>query len=102
MRLWRIRTSPRLASLTSPTIVDVVITVYVLEGARKRYVGITANLQRRLTEHRSGSHSASLIGKFSLLHTETFPDYVSARVRERFLKSGKGREWLNEKYPKRL
>ena len=79
----------------------IVITVYVLEGAKKRYVGITANLERRLAEHRSVSHSGKLIGEFKVLHTETFPDYSSARKRERYLKSGKGREWLLEKYPKR-
>jgi hypothetical protein len=38
---------------------------------------------------------------FVLLHTENFPDYAAARMRERFLKSGRGREWLHEKYPKR-
>jgi len=58
-------------------------------------------LDRRLAGHRSVSHSGRLIGEFKILHTETFPDYVSARKRERFLKSGKGREWLKEKFPKR-
>ena len=77
------------------------ITVYVLDGVKRRYVGITANLERRLAEHRAGSHAGKMIGDFKLLHTETFPDYVSARVRERFLKSGQGRAWLKEKFPKR-
>ena len=77
-----------------------VVTVYVLQGADKRYVGITKNVARRFAEHRSGSHSGRLIGDFAVLHTETFPDYASARVRERFLKSGRGREWLRERYPK--
>jgi predicted GIY-YIG superfamily endonuclease len=76
------------------------ITVYVLQGATKRYVGITADLERRLSEHRAGSHAGGLIGAFVLLHTENFPDYAAARVRERFLKSGQGREWLQQKYPK--
>jgi hypothetical protein len=30
------------------------------------------------------------------LHIEEFADYKSARKREKFLKSGQGREWLNE------
>ena len=34
------------------------------------------------------------LGEFDLLHTESFPDYSAARAREKFLKSGKGREWL--------
>ena len=76
------------------------ITVYVLEGTKRRYVGITANLERRLAEHHSVSHSGRLIGEFTVLMTEVFPDYASARGRERFLKSGKGRAWLAEKFPK--
>ncbi|MBI4625660.1 MAG: GIY-YIG nuclease family protein [Verrucomicrobia bacterium] len=76
------------------------ITVYVLEGSKRRYVGITTDLERRLTEHRSVSHSGKLIGEFQLLHTETFPDYAAARNRERFLKSGKGRAWLAAKFPR--
>jgi len=31
-----------------------------------------------------------------MLHTETFSDYKSAREREKFLKSGKGRKWLDK------
>ena len=76
------------------------VTVYVLQGATKRYVGITADLNRRLQEHRGGSHSGALIGDFILIHTEMFEDYASARQREKFLKGGKGREWLNQLYPR--
>jgi putative endonuclease len=73
------------------------ITLYVLEGltTRRHYVGITNNLERRLLEHKNGtSHSGRLIGPFRLLHTEFFQTYVAAREREKFLKSGQGREWL--------
>ncbi|MBM3853632.1 MAG: hypothetical protein FJ399_10810 [Verrucomicrobia bacterium] len=76
------------------------ITVYVLEGEARRYVGITNHLQRRLAEHRTSSHSGRLIGAFAVLHTESLPDYASARRRERFLKSGQGRAWLAVRYPK--
>ncbi len=73
------------------------VTLYVLKGKTgKRYVGITNNLPRRLKEHRSRhSKAGQLIGKFTLIHTESFDDYPSARSREKFLKSGKGRKWLN-------
>jgi putative endonuclease len=69
------------------------ISVYVLEGkgAAKRYVGITNNLPRRLSEHRSGeSKAGQILGQFQLLHSEQFPDYVTARAREKFLKAGNG------------
>jgi len=77
-----------------------VITVYVLEGASRRYVGITKDLARRLREHRTTSHAGALIGEFRLLHIETCSDYGAARLRERFLKSGQGREWLALQYPR--
>ena len=76
------------------------VTVYILQGKDKRYVGITNNLTRRLAEHRSGhTKSAQVIGQFELLHTEEFPDHITARKKEKFLKSGQGRELLPRLYP---
>jgi len=76
------------------------VTVYVLQGQTKRYVGITNNLSRRLAEHKSRNTKAGqVIGEFKLLYTEDFPDHVSARKREKFLKSGQGREFLSHLYP---
>jgi putative endonuclease len=74
------------------------ISLYVLKDETgKRYIGITNNLSRRLKEHRSRrSKAGQLLGKFEVFLIETFPDYKSARVREKFLKSGQGRKWLNE------
>ena len=74
-----------------------VITLYVLKGdSGKKYVGITNDLKRRLKEHRSKkSKGSQVIGEFTLLHTETFADYDSARAREKYLKSGQGRLWLD-------
>jgi putative endonuclease len=75
-----------------------VVTLYVLKGkAGKRYVGITNNLSRRLQEHHLKlTKGSQVLGDFFLLHTEEFPDHTSARDRERFLKSGQGRKWLDE------
>jgi len=76
------------------------VTVYVLQGRNKRYVGITNNLDRRLAEHRSGNtKGGQIIGQFRLLHAEELPDYTSARKREKFFKSGQGREFLSSLYP---
>jgi len=74
------------------------ITLYVLKGKTgKRYVGITNDLHRRINEHRlKKSKSGQLLDDFFVLHTEKFPDYDTARNREKFLKSGQGRKWLNE------
>jgi len=76
------------------------VTVYVLQGKTKRYIGITNNLARRLAEHKSGNtKSAQVIGSFKILHTEQYPDYITARKREKFLKRGQGREFLSSLYP---
>ena len=77
------------------------IFVYVIRSLHsgKRYVGITNDLSRRLAEHRGGESKAGhLLGAFELLRTEEFPDYVTARQREKFLKSGQGRKWLDAKF----
>jgi putative endonuclease len=73
------------------------ITLYVLRGTtRRRYVGITNDLLRRLQEHLSGSTAAGrLLGDFRVILTEHFPDHARARTREKFLKSGQGRKWLD-------
>jgi len=75
-----------------------VVKVYVLKGENgKRYVGITNDLSRRLKEHRaSRSKGSQVLGDFVLLYTEEYLNYKSARQREKFLKSGQGRQWLNE------
>jgi len=74
------------------------VTLYVLKGkAGKRYVGITNDLSRRLSEHRSRhSKAGQIIGKFTVIHTESFTDHKSARIKEKFLKSGQGRKWLDK------
>ena len=75
------------------------IYVYVLRSRQngKRYVGITNNLERRVTEHRQGStKGGQALGAFDVVMTEVHQDYKAARVREVFLKSGQGRKWLDE------
>jgi putative endonuclease len=78
-----------------------VIKVYVLRSRHngRRYVGVTADLPRRLVEHlRSGSTVFRQLGRFTVIHTEVYPDYIHARAREKYLKSGKGREWLDRQF----
>jgi predicted GIY-YIG superfamily endonuclease len=74
------------------------ITLYVLKDkSGKRYIGITNNLSRRLKEHRSHkTKGGQLLDDFIVVYTETFPDYHTARIKEKFLKSGQGRKWLDE------
>jgi len=81
-----------------PVLDHPMVTLYVLKGKNgKRYVGIANDLTRRLKEHRSTTSKGSqILGEFVVLHTEIYADYKSARKREKFMKSGQGREWLDE------
>jgi putative endonuclease len=74
------------------------ITLYILKGdTGKRNVGITNDLNRRLKEHLSNkSKGSQVLGEFVVLHKEEYADHKSARKREKFLKSGQGRKWLDE------
>ena len=73
------------------------ITLYILRSKTKKnhYVGITNELSRRLKEHNSTDSTVyKLLGDFDLIYTEDHPDYQSARKREKYFKSGVGREWV--------
>ena|SRR3989344_6698114 len=71
--------------------------VYVLKSLQdeKCYTGYTNDIVRRLKEHNSG-HTKSLKRRrpLVLIYRETYSDKILAQRRERFFKSGKGREWL--------
>jgi putative endonuclease len=79
---------------------NAVFYVYVLRSLKnsKRYIGYTAKAPAdQLKEHNGGATSWTRHNRpFVLLHHELFGDSKSARERERFLKSGKGRQWLDE------
>ena len=74
------------------------VTLYVLKGKTwKCYTGITSNLSRRIQEHhKMVTKGGQVLDNFFVLCTEEFPDYKTAREREKFLKSGQGRKWLDE------
>ena len=72
--------------------------IYVLKSKKdlKRYIGLTNNLERRLLLHNSGKVKATKNRHpFELIYFEKFEDRTRAAKREKFLKSGKGREYLN-------
>ena len=74
--------------------------VYVLKSLRsgKRYVGFTTKKpQDRLQEHNEGASQWTRQNKpFKLLRFEHFENKTEALKREKFLKSGQGRKWLDE------
>jgi len=74
-------------------------TVYVLRSLKNgyRYIGQTNDLERRLLGHNSGlTKSIKSQTPFILVYKEIFNSRLEATRREKFLKSGQGREWLDK------
>jgi putative endonuclease len=71
--------------------------VYALKSIvdNRIYVGFTSNLDRRLVEHNSGKTKSTKGYKpWVLLYSEEVLGRVNARNREKYLKSGVGKEFL--------
>lgn len=69
--------------------------VYILRSLNNGtyYTGQTQDLRKRLTEHRQGaSHSAKSMGPFELVYYEMCDSRSQAMRRERFMKTGHGRQ----------
>ena len=61
------------------------------------YIGYTANLRRRLSEHQTGAALAtSYRGPWRLIYYEAYVEMDDALGREEFLKSGAGRKHLQK------
>lgn len=72
--------------------------VYVLwsDKLQKRYVGFTSNLSKRLAEHNSGKTPFTKTGMpWEIIYTEEYSVESEARLKEKFLKSGVGRKFLD-------
>ena len=73
--------------------------VYAIVAKNKDriYVGLTKNLQSRIKEHNSGkTKSTKYYRPWSLLYVENLNSRLEARLREKKLKSGAGKEFLRE------
>lgn len=77
-------------------------TVYVLKSFKngKRYIGQTSkDAFSRMNEHNTGSNQWTRHnGPFEIVYFENFETRSEAIKRERFLKSGQGRKWLDEHF----
>ena len=77
------------------------IYIYVLRSEKdgRFYVGMSENFERRLLEHNSGkTKSTKGFIPWKLFLFEEFPDRITARKREKYLKSGYGKHWIKEKW----
>ena len=75
--------------------------VYILqsETTGKLYTGQTANLEARLNRHNSSEINTTRYtkrqkGPWRLIHNEIYDTRSEAMNREKYLKSGQGREWI--------
>ncbi len=72
--------------------------IYVLWSSkiRKRYVGSTKNVEKRVNEHNYGANKFTKGGiPWVKVYQEEYLSKSEALKREHFLKSGKGRAWLD-------
>ncbi|MBN2058050.1 MAG: GIY-YIG nuclease family protein [Candidatus Saganbacteria bacterium] len=73
--------------------------LYILQSLKDNniYIGITSNLEERLKRHNAGYERATK-GRipFKLIHSESFANRIEARNKEKYLKSGFGREMIRK------
>ncbi|MBI5198422.1 MAG: GIY-YIG nuclease family protein [Nitrospirae bacterium] len=76
--------------------------VYILRSLKDGsiYVGISKDPEQRLQNHNYGDSKYTKGHRpYELIYKEKFIDRVSARKREKYLKSGTGREFINKTFP---
>ena len=74
-------------------------TVYLLKSgvAKKSYVGVTSDINRRIGEHNSGKHFyTKRYMPWQVIYTEKFLDFEQAKQREKYLKTASGRRFLKK------
>ncbi len=77
--------------------------VYILRSEKdsRFYTGLTKDISRRLREHNSGNvRSTKNRIPFELVYKEEFVNRTKARIREKFFKSGSGREFRDNNIPR--
>ncbi len=73
------------------------ITVYVLRSLSddRHYVGMAKDAHVRLKEHNNGKNRFTKGHlPWEIIYTEDHPDWATARIREKYLKTAAGKKWL--------
>ena len=73
--------------------------VYVIKSVNRNftYVGLTENLERRVFQHNNGrGRSTKPYAPFTLIYTEICDTRSNARLREKYLKSTAGKNYLQK------
>jgi putative endonuclease len=77
-------------------------SVYALSSQKdgQLYIGMTSDMMRRLEEHNCGYNASTRSRRpFKLIYVEECQSRQEARVREKFFRSGQGREVLRKLHP---
>ena len=73
-------------------------TLYILysPGSGKTYVGFTNNLSRRIEEHNLTEHKGFTLRyrPWEIIYQEVYETKIEAMQREKYFKTGKGRDEL--------
>ena len=80
---------------------QIMFYVYIIKSRDRNYIyiGITNNLDRRLSEHNKGQNKTTKPYKpFTLLYSKKFNTRQDARDKEKYFKSGAGREFIRQNY----
>ena len=75
--------------------------IYVIRSKNRNYiyVGLTNNLNRRVSQHQNGKEKTTAPYRpFKILFAEQFLSRIDARNREKYLKSGSGKEWIKSHF----
>ena len=75
------------------------VFVYVIESLidQTRYTGMAIDPKERLIEHNLGKNRFTKGHRpWEIIFTETFPDWATARVKEKYLKTHAGKKWLEK------
>jgi len=74
--------------------------IYAIKSINRNYiyVGMTDNLSRRFNQHNTEkSRSTRFYAPFKIIHVEESNNRIDARKKEKYLKSGAGKEFLKLK-----
>jgi putative endonuclease len=76
------------------------ITVYVIESITDEtcYTGMAKDAIARLIEHNAGKNRFTKGHMpWKIIYVESHPDWATARIREKYLKTASGKRWLKER-----
>lgn len=73
--------------------------VYAISSLNRNYiyVGLTSNLEKRIERHNKGYEKTTKpYAPFTLIYSEEFDTRIEARTKEKYWKSGVGKEQLRK------